>query len=53
VAFSIKRGTSYDPELFFPKALSIVLSGRSSDLSRFYEAFPSLFTEQWQVFIKP
>jgi len=30
-----------DPELFFPKALNIGLSGRSSDLSRFYEAFPS------------
>jgi hypothetical protein len=30
-----------DPALFFPKALNIRLSGRSSDLSRFSEAFPS------------
>jgi len=30
-----------DPALFFPKALNISLYGRSSDLSRFSEAFPS------------
>jgi len=29
-----------DPALFSPKAVNMVLSGRSSDLSRFYEAFP-------------
>jgi len=29
------------PALFFPKAENMVLSGRSSDLSRPYEAFPS------------
>jgi len=32
--------------------LNISLYGRSSDLSRFYEAFPSQFSEQWQVFHK-
>ena len=37
----IKKGISYDSELFFPKALNMGLSGRSSDLSRSYEAFPS------------
>jgi hypothetical protein len=31
-----------DPALLFPKALNISLYGRSSDLSRFYEAFPFL-----------
>jgi hypothetical protein len=36
-----KKGISYDSELFFPKALNMGLSGRSSDLSRSYEAFPS------------
>jgi hypothetical protein len=41
-----------DPALFFPKALNIRLSGRSSDLSRFSEAFPFRRAEQWQVFQK-
>jgi hypothetical protein len=36
-----KRESMYDPVLFFPKALNIKKYGRSSDLSRFYEAFPS------------
>jgi hypothetical protein len=45
------RGESInDPALFFPKALNIRLSGRSSDLSRFSEAFPFRKAEQWQVF---
>jgi hypothetical protein len=52
-----KKGISYDSELFFPKALNMGLSGRSSDLSRSHEAFPSCFllqkAEQWQVIIKP
>jgi hypothetical protein len=43
--------------LFFPKALNMVISGRSSDLSRFSEAFPSRFLKQkagqWQVIKKP
>jgi len=42
-----------DPALFFPKAENMALSGRSSDLSRFYEAFPLRCAEQWQVIIKP
>jgi hypothetical protein len=29
------------PALFFPKAENMALYGRSSDLSRLYEAFPS------------
>jgi len=40
----IKVESVYDPALFFPKALNISLYGRSSDLSRFYEAFPSRLT---------
>jgi hypothetical protein len=35
-----KRESVGDPVLFFPKALNINLYGRSSDLSRFHEAFP-------------
>jgi hypothetical protein len=34
--------SNVDPELFFPKALNMIFYGRSSDLSRFNEAFPSL-----------
>jgi hypothetical protein len=53
----LKKESSDDPVLFFPKALNIVLSGRSSDLSRFPEAFPPRFlfqkTGQWQVIRKP
>ncbi len=45
-----QSGNQYMILLFFPKALNISLYGRSSDLSRFYEAFPSLNAEQWQVF---
>ena len=41
-----KKGISYDSELFFPKALNMGLSGRSSDLSRSHEAFPSCFLLQ-------
>jgi len=32
-----------DPALFFPKAENMAMSGRSSDLSRSYEAFPSRY----------
>jgi len=36
---------------FFPESFErLVLSGRSSGLSRFYEAFPFRITEQWQVY---
>jgi hypothetical protein len=38
-----KRLSKDVSELYFPKALNIGLSGRSSDLSRSYEAFPSHF----------
>ncbi len=38
-----KRGSADFSELFFPKAMNIGLSGRSSDLSRSYEAFPFRF----------
>jgi hypothetical protein len=47
-----RRESIFDPELFFPKALNISLYGRSSDLSRFSEAFPFPKVEQWQVFSK-
>jgi hypothetical protein len=38
---TLKWESIFDPAPFFPKALNISLYGRSSDLSRFHEAFPS------------
>ena len=38
---NFKLGISEWSLLFFPKALNIGMYGRSSDLSRFFEAFPS------------
>lgn len=49
----IRDESEIDSELFFPKALKTGLSGRSSDSSRFHEAFPSHIAEQWQVIVKP
>jgi hypothetical protein len=46
-------GDLNNPEPFFPKALNTGLFGRSSDLSRFYEAFPFAIIKEWQGIIKP